>query len=91
MKTLEQYPDQYLHVEECRSGQTWIVPIADNEPLDIEALIAKWVNQEYVSELRTNIDKLIRQHTFANRAPCSPAQTWRVNMPHDVASKATKL
>ncbi|HXJ59198.1 MAG TPA: hypothetical protein VNU68_21265 [Verrucomicrobiae bacterium] len=36
------YPDCYLHVEECRSGETWIVPLRGNSKLDLkESALAK--------------------------------------------------
>lgn len=52
MKTTDQtYPDCYLHVEECRSGQTWIMPIRGNSLLDLEHQIKRWIKQEFGSEL----------------------------------------
>lgn len=50
MKT-QKYPDQYLHVEECRSGQKWIVPIGENDPLDLTALLNQWIAKEFAGEL----------------------------------------
>lgn len=47
----ETYPDQYLHVGECHSGQTWIVPISDETPLDIDALVDVWIASEFGGEL----------------------------------------
>jgi hypothetical protein len=41
------YPDQYLRVYSRRDGETFIMPIAENEPLDIDALIHKWVKDRY--------------------------------------------
>jgi hypothetical protein len=45
------YPDCYLHVTECRSGESWIQPIRGNEKLDIKKLIKKWIKREYAGEL----------------------------------------
>lgn len=47
-----QFPDCYLHVTECRSGQTWIVPLRGNASLDLEYQIRKWVKAEFGGELR---------------------------------------
>jgi hypothetical protein len=41
------YPDQYLRVYSRRDGETFIMPIAENQPLDIDALIHKWVKYRY--------------------------------------------
>lgn len=45
------YPDTYLHITECRSGQTWVVSIGDNDPIDLEHNVRKWVESEYCGEL----------------------------------------
>lgn len=45
------YPDTYLHVREYRSGEEWIVPIADEDPMNIETLVDRWIAQEYSGEL----------------------------------------
>ena len=39
---ITKYPDQYLHVTESLTGETWIVPIGANTPLDLERLVKKW-------------------------------------------------
>ena len=44
-------PDTYLHVREERSGQEWIVPLADDDPLDLETQIDRWIASEYGGEL----------------------------------------
>jgi hypothetical protein len=41
------YPDQYLRVYSRRDGETFIMPIAENETLDIDTLIHKWVKYRY--------------------------------------------
>ena len=46
------YPDCYLHVEECRTGQTWILPIRGNGLLDLEHQVKRWIKQEFVGERR---------------------------------------
>jgi hypothetical protein len=49
MKTTD-YPDCYLHVEECRSGQTWIVPIRDRQTLDLKKRVKEWIKGEFCGE-----------------------------------------
>lgn len=46
------FPECYLHVLECRSGQTWIWPIHPNAHLDLERLIKRWADQEFGGELK---------------------------------------
>jgi len=46
------YPDCYLHVREARSGQEWIRPIGDNEPLDLKEQINQWAKEEFCGELQ---------------------------------------
>lgn len=49
--TETKYPDCYLHVLECRSGQTWILPIRGNGLLDLRHQIKRWVKQEFCGEI----------------------------------------
>ena len=52
MKTnLTGYPDTYLHVVECRSGETWIVPIGDNDQINLRDNVAAWVESQFCGEL----------------------------------------
>lgn len=44
-------PDQYLHVLECRSGETWIVPFGKDDLIDIKHNVQKWIEQEFGGEL----------------------------------------
>jgi len=46
------YPDCYLHIEECRSGQTWIFPIRGNGLLDLKHQIKRWCKREFCGELK---------------------------------------
>jgi|SRR6185436_4998012 len=48
--SFEPWPDQYLFVEECASGQKYIVPISDETPLDLESLIDSWISNQYGGE-----------------------------------------
>ena len=50
------YPETYLHVTECRSGQTWIMPLRGNSVLDLTKQVRKWVREEFSGELRLNGD-----------------------------------
>lgn len=46
-----EYPDTYLHVVECRSGETWIVPIGDNDTINLRDNVEAWVRVQYDGEL----------------------------------------
>ena len=46
------WPETYMHVEECRSGQVWIVPLRGNASLSISKQVKKWAKQEFGGELR---------------------------------------
>lgn len=50
------YPDTYLHVTECRSGQTWIKPLRGNSKLDLRHQIKEWAKQEFGGELAIDGD-----------------------------------
>jgi hypothetical protein len=45
------YFQQYLHVRNESSGQTWFFKIDDNEPLDLEMHINRWIAAEFGGEL----------------------------------------
>ena len=47
----DKYPDQYLHILECRSGEQWIMPLRGNASLDLTKQTKKWIRQEYCGEL----------------------------------------
>jgi len=52
-KKFRPWPDgTYLHVEEMRSGQTWIVPLKPSHSLNIKTRIKDWVKKEFGGELR---------------------------------------
>lgn len=46
------FPDCYLHVRDCRSGEEWIRPIRGNTKLDMDRLIKLWVKEWSGGELR---------------------------------------
>jgi hypothetical protein len=50
------YPDCYLHVEECRSGETYIVPITGKMVLDLETRLKAWIKKEFCGELALDGD-----------------------------------
>jgi hypothetical protein len=56
----EKFPDQYLHVEECRSGETWIMPLRSNTKLNLKRLIKRWVKREYGGELQLDGEPMPR-------------------------------
>lgn len=45
------YPEVYLHVTECRSGESWIVPLRGNSTLDIKHQVEKWAKAQFSGEL----------------------------------------
>lgn len=53
MKAKEQttYPECYLYVQEERSGESWVMEIGMEEPLDLRGLIERWVKEQYGTEL----------------------------------------
>lgn len=46
-----EYPNTYLHVYECRSGQEWIRPMRGNSLMDLRTQLKKWVEEEFAGEL----------------------------------------
>lgn len=50
--TVETYPDQYLSVEECRTGEVQIVPLRGNATLDLTRQVKRWVKDRFGGELR---------------------------------------
>ena len=48
------YPNCYLHVEECRSGEAFIVPLAKDDCLNLNVQVRKWVEKEFGGELRVS-------------------------------------
>ena len=44
------YPETYLYVVENRSGENWIMPLTQDTPLDLWALIEQWAKLEYDGE-----------------------------------------
>jgi hypothetical protein len=41
----------YLHVEECRSGETWVSEIKGRMILDLKTRVKAWVKSEFCGEL----------------------------------------
>jgi hypothetical protein len=46
------YPQQYLHVRECSSGQEWIMPLTSRARLDLRTQLKRWIKREFAGELR---------------------------------------
>lgn len=46
------YPETYLHVVECRSGQEWIVPIPPDGSINLETQVDAWIASEMAGELQ---------------------------------------
>lgn len=49
---LHEFPDAYLYVYECRSGEEWIRAIRGNGSVDLATNIKKWVKEEFCGEFR---------------------------------------
>ncbi len=47
----KKYPNCYLHVVECRYGQTWIMSLRGNSKLDLKTQIENWIKKEFGGEL----------------------------------------
>jgi len=50
------YPDCYLYVEECGSGETFIQSIRGNEKLNLRNLVKKWIKKQFANELTLDGD-----------------------------------
>ena len=48
MKT---YPDCYLHVQNLRSGETWIKEIKGKMVLNLETRVKDWLKKEFCGEV----------------------------------------
>ena len=46
------YPDCYLHVRDCKSGEEWIMPLTGRSLLDLTRQVKKWVREEFSGEMR---------------------------------------
>lgn len=57
---MTEYPDCYLHVEECRSGETYIKPLSDEDILDLETQLDLWIESEFCGELERDGDIMPR-------------------------------
>lgn len=45
------YPDSYLHVRDCKTGEEWIRPIRGNSLLDLKTQLRKWAKETFCGEL----------------------------------------
>jgi len=46
------YPETYLHVRHCQSGEEWIIPITGRMNLDLETRVRHWIKREFCGELK---------------------------------------
>lgn len=46
------YPETYLHVENSKTGETWISPISPRKLLCLETRVKEWIKTEFGGELR---------------------------------------
>lgn len=49
---MEKYPDTYLHVIECHSGEEWIRPLRGNTKLDLRKLITRWAKDTFGGDVK---------------------------------------
>ena len=54
------FPEQYLHVRDCRTGEEWILPIRASTKLDLKNLIKKWIKEEWGGEIRLAGEPMLR-------------------------------
>ena len=59
------WPECYLHVEECRSGETWVVPITGGMSLNLRTRIRKWCEAEFGGEYRLDGELQINGDYYA--------------------------
>jgi len=43
--------DCFLHVEDCHSGETFIMPMRVNSKFDLKHQVKRWVKRQYAGEL----------------------------------------
>lgn len=46
-KEFNGYPDCYIQIEECRSGEKWILPIKGNQTLNLKTRIKSWIKAHF--------------------------------------------
>ncbi len=47
----QKYPETYLHITECSTGDEHIMEISGNKTLDLELRIKEWLKREYCGEV----------------------------------------
>lgn len=47
----KQWPDCYLYVRECRSGEEWVAVIKGHQHIDLRHNIERWVRRQFNGEL----------------------------------------
>lgn len=48
------FPDCYLFVEDCKSGETFIQEIKGNGSLNLTYQVKKWIKRQFCGELSLN-------------------------------------
>jgi hypothetical protein len=51
-ESVQLYPDAYLIVTECRSGEQYLTPLADTDTLDLAENVDAWIDREYCGEVK---------------------------------------
>lgn len=45
------FPETYLHVRHCQTGEEWIRPMRGNSRMDLATQVRKWIKEEFLGEL----------------------------------------
>lgn len=53
-KTNDKWPDQYLYVTQCSSGDKWMVPLRANAKLDLKRQVKRWIKDWFGGECVLN-------------------------------------
>ena len=51
-ESFPRWPDAYLHVKNCRSGEEYAMRITARAKLDLTRLVKRWIQREFGGELR---------------------------------------
>lgn len=52
----KKWPETYLHIDECMTGEEWIVEIDEHDILDLKILVKEWINVQFWGELELDGD-----------------------------------
>ena len=45
ISAVTEWPRQYLHVRECRSGEEWVKPLTSRALMDLATQVRRWVKE----------------------------------------------